>query len=232
MTDDVAERQGKIFDDIASKAGGVANLSPLDIELATLASALLVSAQDTPENLSATADTISGLLERLPTAPEGAPDDFDLARLSDSDLAELERINQVARNTQGPLWQVPDPAVERKLGPCEERGARLGRYLDLHADELRDDVGAISETRRIEIMNLAGDVGGPVNLILRNVWRPLWQSEIDAAVTAAIIATEDRLTRAVTVATSLRSETPAPAPEPDQSNVIALTGQNFPPFSF
>ena len=49
MTDAPADRarQQRIFDDIMKRCGGADRLSPLDIEIATLATSLLAAAQDT-----------------------------------------------------------------------------------------------------------------------------------------------------------------------------------------
>ena len=181
-----ADRQQRVFDDIVAGCGGIQNMTPLHVELATLCSALIASAQDDPTNLPKTAGVIESLLARLPAAPADAADDFSLARLSDVELATLYALQLKATDSTAEPWSAPEPPAERPMGECEARACELGRFLD------QRERGPLSERERIEVMNHFTSIGYPAGLILREVYRPLWQVEVDSAVRE----TEDRILKA------------------------------------
>lgn len=159
------------------------------------------------------ANSLMLMVATLPTPPGDDDDPWDIKKLSDAQLAALDDINVTARSLDRQPWRPPEPEPERPMGECERAAVKLGVYLDQHRDQWRGR--ALNENERIDIMNFLTDIGCPANVILRNVFRPLVQSEIDSAVTAAILRTEDRLLRASEAKDAPRS--PA-APEREASS--------------
>ena len=123
MTDAPADRarQQRIFDDIMKRCGGADRLSPLDIEIATLATSLLAAAQDRPDDLATTSATIEKLLSKLPVADDASPA-WDLRRLSDEQLNALAVIEGIATGT-APAGPLLPTLPERQPGRNEQAAA-------------------------------------------------------------------------------------------------------------
>lgn len=160
---------------------------------------------------------------------------MDLSRLTDSELLQLQRLQDKACNVASPRWAVedePDPPAERPMGECEKCACDLGRYLDKHCASWKGR--ALTEDERITIMNHFTAISDPAHTILREVFRPIYDGEKTLAVRDAIIAEQDRLARtpsaAATLAKSLSDNAPRPAHDAQPDNVIALGA--YPPFNF
>lgn len=72
-------------------------------------------------------------------------------------------------------------------------------------------------------MNHLTNIGCPAKVILQNVFRPIFDSELQSAVAAAILSTEDRMQRASEAKdVTPRSSSPA-APAEGGENVFDLS---------
>jgi hypothetical protein len=229
MTDARAERQARIFDDITAKCGGIGALGPLDIELATLAAALLAAAQERPEDLTKTADTISGLLARLPDAPPATVDDgFDLRRLSDEDLRLLAEIDARGRAADAPLWE-PEASTAPEITQRERAGTQLALWLNEREERFRFG-GCTDERERIHLRNEVGGLLYPLDA--KSLWREIYMADaqgmIETAVRKALAAVGSDAQ--ITPATAAERAQIEP-PEIPRINDGGIT-RDYPPFSF
>lgn len=193
--------------------------SMIEIVARTMIELKIADAADVPR----LANTLMLMVATLPAADD-APE-MDLSKLTDDEVNELLHLQCKALDRDAPradelLPPLVDPPV---MGECEARARELGRYLDLR------ERGPLSERERIEVMNHFTSIGYPAGLILREVYRPMWQAEIDSAVVKAVLSAEDRMAKAQ-VKLGVPEPTQSTPAEPELSNVIALG--SFPPFSF
>lgn len=120
-----------LFDSLLAKHGPLSRWSALDIEIAGIASRMMYGLRTAdPSDAPKIGATVMQLISTLPTPLGDAEDDYDLKRLPDEDLRELERITAKARDKAAPLWVCPEPEAERPMGECEREAVKLGRYLD------------------------------------------------------------------------------------------------------
>lgn len=162
-------------------------MSPVDVRIAVMASTLLVAAQDRPEDLLRTSDTLVKLLSQLPVATAADEPPYDLTRLSTDEFNELDRLCCIARGEAEPTPIASLP--EREIGPSEAEGIRVGRWLDERRDDLRRRM--LTEDEQLFLRNGFQAVAG-TSFICRNLFRDIFlgdmQTEIERAVAAALKA--------------------------------------------
>jgi hypothetical protein len=216
-TETPADELQALFDSLVAKHGPLFRLSALDTEVIGILAKMLITVRTAdPVEVPKIAATIAQLTATLPTPVEAGEDDFRLERLSDAELSELHRLQLKCCDMSAPHWVPPRLPSAPELGPCAAEALKLGKFLDLHREDWKGR--PLLEAERIELMNGFAGLGYVAGIITRNLWEPIWRSEIDLAVSKAVIATEDRLTAKVEAAAP---STPAPAPSP-ASNVYEI----------
>ena len=170
-----------------------------------------------------TSDTIAGLLDRLPSAPPSAEDDWRIERLSDQDLRELERINTVARDTAAPLWE---PDVVAPENTQRERAAlRFAEWLDARADSW-----TFGGPTAQEMQFMRGELSGLLYpLIPHHLYRQVVSDEVLSAMERKFNRPGSDV-RAVAPTEAERQEI-MPPPEIPRLNDAGITSHS-PPFSF
>jgi hypothetical protein len=215
-----------LFDSLCAERGGLARLSAVDLEIVSMICKTLIGARAADAgDISKVAATVSGLLQSLPPPVATASTALDLTLLTDSDLAELERIYAIGSGQQPPA---PEPvAVERERGPGEVWAEALGRYVDAHSVEWSRR--APTDLEQIELRNMFQYVVSGANVIARNLWRDIFmgdmQDTIERAVKAALAFAGKTDTRL------LPNEPDAPKPpaniHADPSALTAVSDYSF-----
>ena len=205
-----------IVEELIARHGPADRLTMLDRSIIEICASTLANMKaGDPGDASKVASTVAMLIGTLP-APLVADDDpWDITKLSDAQLAALDDINVTARSRDRPSWTPPEPEAERPMGECEREAIKLGVYLDQHRDQWRGR--ALTENERIDVMNFLTNIGCAANTILRNVFKPIFDSELMSAVSRAILSTEDRMMKAAE-GKSKSANLPAPAPEREASS--------------
>jgi hypothetical protein len=213
MTDAIDPVAQACFDDIVRSRGGVSAFSSYQVRLAVMIATLAVSA-DAAEMVK-NADLITRLTELLPAQSAdvgGKP--WDLSLLSDTELAEVERLQAVATGAAPPTPEVIEP--EPEMGACEMAARSVGQYLDQHCMQWRGR--PLTEDERIELCNQFSSLGYTAGVLTRELWRPVYDSERNADVSSAVEAERLRLA-GVAAAAEIAAQPARPAPD---SNVIRL----------
>ncbi len=176
-----------VFNSLTLERGGVESLSALHVELCATVARLLASISAAPaDDVPRLAETTSKLMAQLPPPVAAGAKPFDLAKLSDRDLAELGRLVAIATGEAEP---VPDPVEpERTVGEAERVGRDLGAWIDERAERWR--FGGPTEDEQIHLRNQFAYMGR--NIITRNLWASIYradmESEIGRAVKSALAA--------------------------------------------
>jgi hypothetical protein len=180
-----AAAQQRLFDDLVRRRGGLAALSALNIEVATMISALMVASRSADASeMVKTADVISRLTQMLPPETDEPP--ADLTRLTDQQLAALTHIMKIAHGeTEQDAPEEPPPA-EPERGPSELAAIELGRWIDAHHTEWSHR--ALNSVERDHLRNGYQSVAR--GFICRNLWFDIFHDqmhdEIERQIRAAL----------------------------------------------
>lgn len=139
----------------------------------------------------------------LPPRSDDPPELLDLSKLTDVELDVLDRLQHKIRNPDAPSWVAPDDPVTDAMSDTQRKASELAIWIDARRE--RWTFGDASDDERQHLRNALSDLTYPV--VCRSLWREIWQSEVEARVTEATIAAEDRLSKA---AAEIAPDEPAP----------------------
>ena len=205
-------------------------LSALDRQVISIVCKLLIETRTAPhDEVAKLASSISNLTATLPTPPADEEPEMDIGKLNDAEVNELLRLQCIMAGqsppTPGELLQ-PLHDNDQQLTPRERTAVALAHWLDARECEAIEGRLHFDQRAVIHVENEVSALFCPI--IARSVlWARIRDEERAAAVSAAVIATEDRLTKATASQSQAASVNPEPAPEPPD-NVLSILGYSVP----
>jgi hypothetical protein len=235
--DTTAELQ-TLFDSLLLKHGPLSRWTALDSEVATVCARMLLSIRTAPpEDVGKLTATLTTLLGTLPAPLEDADDDFQLSRLSSSELKILGELNAKALNQETQVWKPEDD-----IGPAPELTARehvalkLAKYVDERAQGWA--FTGPTHTEMIHLRNEVTEIVSP--LIAHSLYRDIigdelrGQYERDLSRALAASGSDVKIVRQIPEERAAISPPPAMlddgrAPPQAPSNLVA---NEWPSFTF
>jgi hypothetical protein len=209
---------------------GRGEVSSFHADIARMIAQLMLSSKTVADagQLTALASDVAKLEALLPPI-SAADDDFDIRRLTDDELLQLERLQCKACDQTIPVWAIEqEPLTEPPISARE----RCARNLALWIDDGRGEAWRFGGCSPAEALHLRNELSSIVSpLVCRHLWRDIFladmQTEIEYAVRKALAAVGSDAQ--ITPATP--EERAQIAPPEEQPNNGSLLG-HYPPFTF
>ena len=186
MTDDISTADyAQLVESLIAKHGPA--LTALDTEVIGIVAKMLVQvrtadAADVPK----IASTIAQLQATLPTPTDASDDDFQLSRLSSSELVQLQKLQDKACNVDSPAWCVdddipPSPEITQR----ERSAAALARWVNERAAGWAH--GGLSKCSALEINHLRSELNDITSPIpCRHIWRDVFMQDVEGMIEDAV----------------------------------------------
>lgn len=170
---------------------GRGDLSSFHADIARMIAQLMLSSKTVADagQLSALASDVARLEALLPPIGADSADDFDIRRLSDSELRTLEAIQNKACNIDAPSWTPDDDAVAPEITPRERGAINLARWVDARASSW--NFGGPTEVEMIHMRNEITSIVSPTIAhalyrgIIGDELRDKYEREISRALAAS-----------------------------------------------
>jgi hypothetical protein len=189
MTDATDEALQTAFNSVI--AGRRGELSSFHADVARLIAQLMLTSRGMTDagQLIAASSEISRLEQLLPPISADDGDGFDLRRLDDFELRELERLQCKCCDQTIPPWAIEqEPSTAPEISARAHGAALLADYVDERAERWR--FGGCSADEANHLRNELSSLVSP--LVCRHLWRDIFlgeaQGQIEDAVKRALKA--------------------------------------------